>query len=67
MTGLTWRQLAQYILEIMPDRFLDTPVEVYDCDTGITHVEVKPYADCDDEDFVIDIDQPQLFINYEED
>lgn len=67
MTGLTWRELLTYIKNDMPERFLDTPIQVFDCLTGQTHCDITIYHDCTEDDFLVDIDQPQLFINYEED
>lgn len=66
MTGLTWRELANYILNDMPDRFLDTPVQVFDCLNNVTYSEgVEIFHDMTEDDFTIDMDQPQLFIGYE--
>ncbi len=59
---MTWRELAEFISE-MPVRFLDTEVQLYDVENGLTHVDTLFTNDATYDDFVIDLDQPQIWFN----
>ena len=59
---MTWRELAEFISE-MPVRFLDTEVQLYDVENGLTHADTLFTNDATDDDFVIDLDQPQIWFN----
>lgn len=62
---MTWRQMKERIEE-MEDRFLDTEIQVFDVENNTTHIGCELYCDCDDTDYVIDKDQPQIWINFSE-
>ena len=59
---MTWRELAEFVAE-MPERFLDTEVQLYDAENGSTYVDTLFTNDMTDDDYVIDIDQPQIWFN----
>lgn len=61
---MTYRELLSYISE-MPERFLDTEIQVYNCESGITYLDTVFANDADETDFVTDLDQPQIWINTE--
>jgi hypothetical protein len=62
---MTWRELKQAIEEMEP-RFLDTEVQVYNVEDRVTYMFADIYNDCNDDDYVIDKDQPQLWTNFDE-
>lgn len=62
---MTYRELLSYINE-MPERFLDTEIEIYDCDSGVTYRDTEFANDADETDYLIDADQPQIWINTHE-
>ena len=59
---MTWRELKEYIDMIEP-RFLDTEVQVYDCEEQVTYTDTSFSEDMDDDDFVTDLHQPQIWFN----
>jgi len=59
---ITWRELSEMIKE-MPERFLDTPLQLFDADNGETHTDCLFTIDATDDDYVIDLDQPQIWFN----
>ena len=62
---MTWRELGEVIKD-MDERFLDTEIQLYDVDNQTTHIDERNgiYEDDDDEDFLIDKHQPQLWFNW---
>lgn len=62
---MTWKELREFIDEMEP-RFLDTNVQVYDVENGITLIDAMFVTDCNDDDYLIDKDQPQIFVNFDE-
>lgn len=63
---MTWQELLEYIQE-MPPRFLNTTVHIFDCSNGVTHLDAMFTNDCNDDDYMIDLDQPQIWVNFSED
>lgn len=59
---MTWRELAEYIKTI-DERFLDTEVQLYDAFNDCTHTDAMFAIDCTDDNFIIDVDQPQVWFN----
>ena len=59
---MTWRDLLECIND-MPERFLDTEVQLFDADVGRTYFEAVFTCDDTQDDFTIDIDQPQIWFN----
>lgn len=62
---MTWRDLLEHIRD-MPERFLDTGVQLFDANNGRTYFESMFSYDDTQDDFTIDIDQPQIWFNTEE-
>jgi len=64
---MTWRELGEVIKD-MDERFLDTDIQLYDVDNQITYIDERDgvYEDDDDEDFLIDKNQPQIWFNWPE-
>lgn len=59
---MTWRELREYI-DIIEERFLDTEVQIYDCEGQITYTDTDFSEDADEDDFTIDLHQPQIWFN----
>ena len=59
---MTWRELKEYI-DLIEPRFLDTEVQVHDCEQQITYFDTSFSEDADEDDFVTDIGQPQIWFN----
>ncbi len=57
---MTWAELKKFI-ETHDERFLNTKVEIFDCETGETILDIIGVNDCSD-DFVYDVNHPQLWI-----
>jgi hypothetical protein len=57
---MTWRELREYI-DCIEERFLDTEVQVYDCEEQITYMDTAFAADDDNTDYLIDLNQPQIW------
>jgi hypothetical protein len=57
---MTWRELKDY-LNSLDERFLDTEVQVYDCEEQITYTDTMFSQDDDDTDYLIDLNQPQIW------
>jgi len=64
---MTWRELGEVIKD-MDERFLDTDIQLYDVDNQVTYIDQRDgvYEDDDDEDFLIDKNQPQIWFNWPE-
>ena len=62
---MTWRDMLEYINE-MPERFLDTTIQVFDVANDKTLIDGMFVTDCDDTDYLIDLDQPQIWVNFDE-
>ena len=64
---MTWRELGEVIKD-MDERFLDTDIQLYDVDNQVTYIDERDgvYEDDDDEDFLIDKNQPQICFNWPE-
>lgn len=62
---MTWRELGEVIKD-MDERFLDTDIQLYDVDNQVTYIDERDgvYEDDDDEDFLIDKNQPQIWFNW---
>lgn len=60
---MTWEELLLFI-EKLDKRFLKSQVEIFDCKDGNTISEIIAIKDCS-QDFVYDVDQPQLWIHHE--
>ena len=57
---MTWRELKDY-LNSLDERFLDTEVQVYGCEEQITYTDTIFAADDDDTDYIVDLNQPQIW------
>jgi hypothetical protein len=57
---MTWRELKDY-LNSLDERFLDTEVQVYDCEDQVTYTDPIFASDNDDTDYIIDLNQPQIW------
>lgn len=62
---MTWRELLEDIQALDP-RFLDTTIQVYDVASDKTYIDGMLVTDCDDSDYLIDKDQPQMWINFDD-
>jgi hypothetical protein len=63
---MTWRELGEAIANMEP-RFLDTEIQLYDQEEGITyHQDTEFMNDCNDDDYTIDLNQPQIWFNIAE-
>ena len=63
---MTWRELIEAQID---ERYLDTDVQLYDVQNDRTYIldHDSLMLDDDDEDFLIDKNQPQLWFNWPED
>jgi hypothetical protein len=63
---MTWRELKDAQID---ERFLDTDVQLFDVKNDRTYIldHDSLMLDDDDEDFLIDKNQPQLWFNWPED
>ena len=63
---MTWRELLSAQID---ERFLDTDVQLVDIANDITYIldHDSLVFDNDDEDYLIDKNQPQLWFNWPED
>jgi hypothetical protein len=59
---MTWRELKEYI-DMIDNRFLDTEVQVHNCEEQITYTDTMFAEDDDDTDYVVDLHQPQIWFN----
>lgn len=63
---MTWRELLEAQID---ERFLDTDVQLFDVKNDRTYIldHDSLMLDDDDEDYLIDKNQPQLWFNWPED
>ena len=63
---MTWRELLNADID---ERFLDTDVQLFDVKNDRTYIldHDSLMLDDDDEDFLIDKNQPQLWFNWPDD
>lgn len=63
---MTWRELLTAQID---ERFLDTDVQLFDVQNDRTYIldHDSLMLDDDDEDYLIDKNQPQLWFNWPED
>jgi len=63
---MTWRELLSAQID---ERFLDTDVQLFDVGNDRTYIldHDSLMLDDDDEDYLIDKNQPQLWFNWPED
>ena len=63
---MTWRELLNAQID---ERFLDTDVQLFDVGNDRTYIldHDSLMLDDDDEDYLIDKNQPQLWFNWPED
>lgn len=63
---MTWRELKEAQID---ERFLDTDIQLYDVENDSTYIldHDALMLDNDDEDYLIDKNQPQLWFNWPED
>jgi hypothetical protein len=63
---MTWRELKEAQID---ERFLDTDIQLYDVENDSTYIldHDSLMLDNDDEDYLIDKNQPQLWFNWPED
>ena len=62
---MTWRELQEISID---ERFLDTDVQLYDVKNDRTYIldHDSLMLDDDDDDYLIDKNQPQLWFNWPE-
>lgn len=62
---MTWRELQEAKID---ERFLDTDVQLYDVEKQVTYIldHDSLMLDDDDEDYLVDKYQPQLWFNWPE-
>ncbi|MEI8100145.1 MAG: hypothetical protein WCH09_01115 [Bacteroidota bacterium] len=62
---MTWRELKEAQID---ERFLDTDIQLYDVENDSTYIldHDALMLDNDDEDYLIDKNQPQLWFNWPE-
>jgi hypothetical protein len=62
---MTWRELKESQID---ERFLDTDIQLYDVENDLTYIldHDTLMLDNDDEDYLIDKNQPQLWFNWPE-
>jgi hypothetical protein len=62
---MTWRELKESQID---ERFLDTDIQLYDVENDLTYIldHDTLMVDNDDEDYLIDKNQPQLWFNWPE-
>lgn len=60
---MTWRELKEAQID---ERFLDTDIQLYDVENDLTYIldHDALMLDNDDEDFLIDKNQPQVWFNW---
>ena len=60
---MTWRELKEAQID---ERFLDTDIQLYDVENDLTYIldHDALMLDNDDEDYLIDKNQPQLWYNW---
>ena len=60
---MTWRELKEAQID---ERFLDTDIQLYDVENDSTYIldHDALMLDNDDEDYLIDKNQPQLWFNH---
>jgi len=63
---MTWRELLEAQID---ERFLDTDIQLFDVKNDRTYIidHDSLMLDDDDEDYLIDKNQPQLWFNWPED
>lgn len=59
---MTWQELRDYI-DNLPEKFLDEKVHLYDQGRNRTYIETEFYLDATEDDFTLDVDQPQIWFN----
>lgn len=62
---MTWRELMEDIQKLDP-RFLDTTVQVYNVAEDRVLIDAMLLIDSDDTDYVIDKDQPQIWVDFDD-
>ena len=60
---MTWRELKEAQID---ERFLDTDIQLYDVENDSTYIldHDALMLDNDDEDYLIDKNQPQIWFNW---
>jgi hypothetical protein len=63
---MTWRELKEAQID---ERFLDTDIQLFDVQNDRTYIldHDSLMLDDDDEDYLIDKNQPQLWFNWPDD
>lgn len=64
---MTWRELGE-VIEAMDSRFLDENIQIYDVENQVTYIDERNgiYEDDNDDDYTIDLHQPQIWFNWPE-
>lgn len=64
---MTWRELGE-VIEAMDSRFLDENIQIYDVENQVTYIDERNgiYEDDNEDDYTIDLHQPQLWFNWPE-
>lgn len=64
---MTWRELGE-VIEAMDARFLDENIQIYDVENQVTYIDERNgiYEDDNDDDYTIDLHQPQIWFNWPE-
>lgn len=64
---MTWRELGE-VIEAMDSRFLDDNIQIYDVENQVTYIDERNgiYEDDNDDDYTIDLHQPQIWFNWPE-
>lgn len=64
---MTWRELGE-VIEAMDARFLDENIQIYDVENQATYIDERNgiYEDDNDDDYTIDLHQPQIWFNWPE-
>lgn len=64
---MTWRELGE-VIEVMDSRFLDDNIQIYDVENQVTYIDERNgiYEDDNDDDYTIDLHQPQIWFNWPE-
>ena len=64
---MTWRELGE-VIQAMDSRFLDENIQIYDVENQVTYIDERDgvYEDDNDDDYTIDLHQPQIWFNWPE-
>lgn len=64
---MTWRELGE-VIQAMDVRFLDENIQIYDVSNQVTYIDERDgiYEDDNDDDYTIDLHQPQIWFNWPE-